>query len=429
MLYISEIHLKNIRCFKTLNISLYNKGKSTLWTTFLGDNSTGKTTLLRSIAMGLCDESSAAGLLRESEEGFIRRDEKEGSIIIKLRDPNKPNAKRVITTILKRVKVGDKNSFEFENLRQETRPKRFPWNDIFVCAYGIGRGVAGTGDISGYSAIDAVYNLFNYSEGLQNPELVLLRLIERKGKKEKNVLENLEKILGLAQGKHIHREVEGIKVDDPLGNKIPLGDLADGYKSTFQWLMDFMGWAISYKPENPNISTMQGIVLVDAIDQHLHPNWQKKIVNKLRNSFKKIQFITTTHSPIIAGNASKLYGEDLDSKQFHLRFEDGAIGCSEIEENLGELNYDQVLSSEAFLHLYNINEKVEKFLKCASLLAAKDKRTKHEERKFEEIKKFLKEIMFPEGKTLPERLVERDYYNELEKKIEDFKKKWDEKND
>ena len=39
------------------------------------------------------------------------------------------------------------------------------------------RGVTGTGDISSYATIDAVYNLFNYSEGLQNPELVIRRLL------------------------------------------------------------------------------------------------------------------------------------------------------------------------------------------------------------------------------------------------------------
>ena len=38
------------------------------------------------------------------------------------------------------------------------------------------RGTSGTGDIAGYSVINAVYNLFNYSEGLQNPELTIRRL-------------------------------------------------------------------------------------------------------------------------------------------------------------------------------------------------------------------------------------------------------------
>lgn len=426
-MYVSEIYLENIRCFKELRINLELDSKPILWTTFLGDNATGKTTLLQSIAMGLCDESSAAGLLRESEEGFIRLNEEKGLIIIKLRDPDKPNEVKCIKTNLRKVKISDRNSFE--NLRQKTEPKEFPWNDIFICAYGIGRGVAGTGDISGYSAIDAVYNLFNYSEGLQNPELVLHRLALRSEDLEKNVRQNLERILGLPKGKHIYREDEGIKVEGRWGSKIPLRDLADGYKSTFQWLTDFMGWAISHEPSTSDISLISGIVLIDAIDQHLHPNWQKKIVSKLRNSFKKIQFITTTHSPIIVGNVSKLYSKDLDSNQFHLRFKNKAVYCSKIEENLGELDYDQILSSEAFLHLYNINQKVENFLREASLLVAKDELTEPEKLKLEKLKKFLKEIMFPEGRTLPERLVEREYYKELEKKVEDFKKKWNEKND
>ena len=43
------------------------------WTVIVGDNSTGKSVLLRSLALGLCDQTSAAGLLRESDEGYIRR--------------------------------------------------------------------------------------------------------------------------------------------------------------------------------------------------------------------------------------------------------------------------------------------------------------------------------------------------------------------
>jgi predicted ATP-binding protein involved in virulence len=42
-----------------------------------------------------------------------------------------------------------------------------------------------------------------------------------------------------------------------------------------------------------------GIVLIDELDLHLHPKWQRTIVQKLKDTFPRIQFITTTHSPFI----------------------------------------------------------------------------------------------------------------------------------
>ena len=42
-----------------------------------------------------------------------------------------------------------------------------------------------------------------------------------------------------------------------------------------------------------------GIVLIDEIDLHLHPRWQWKIIDALKNTFPRVQFIVTTHSPVI----------------------------------------------------------------------------------------------------------------------------------
>ena len=79
-MYISNILLENIRCFERLELNFEDNGSPVLWSTLLGDNSTGKTTFLRCVAIGLCDESSGAGLLRESEEGYIRQGKRKGVI-------------------------------------------------------------------------------------------------------------------------------------------------------------------------------------------------------------------------------------------------------------------------------------------------------------------------------------------------------------
>ena len=62
MLYVSRIQLENVRCFDDIELALSEPGDTASWTVILGDNATGKSTLLRAITMGLCDESSAAGV-------------------------------------------------------------------------------------------------------------------------------------------------------------------------------------------------------------------------------------------------------------------------------------------------------------------------------------------------------------------------------
>ena len=73
MLQWERVRLVNVTCFEQLDIRLADPGELAGWTLVPRDNATGKSTSLRSIAMGLCDEASAAGLLKESDEGYARR--------------------------------------------------------------------------------------------------------------------------------------------------------------------------------------------------------------------------------------------------------------------------------------------------------------------------------------------------------------------
>ena len=75
MLKLSEVKLKNIKCFSDVTISFDKKKFSVI----AGDNGSGKTTILRAIAMGLCDEAGTSGLWSELES-FVRAEEEGGEI-------------------------------------------------------------------------------------------------------------------------------------------------------------------------------------------------------------------------------------------------------------------------------------------------------------------------------------------------------------
>jgi predicted ATP-binding protein involved in virulence len=83
--------------------------------------------------------------------------------------------------------------------------------------------------------------------------------------------------------------------------KLQFRQLSDGYRNIIGMVADIAYRCIKLNPHlgEKAVKDTPGIVLIDELDLHLHPNWQRRIINDLRNAFPKIQFIATTHSPFI----------------------------------------------------------------------------------------------------------------------------------
>ena len=418
MLYINRVELKNFRCFENISIEAKIEAPSAPWTLLTGDNASGKTTLLKAIALGLCDRSSAAGLLRESDSGYIRNGQKTGSIKICLVDraEGRPGGEYQIETTLTRL------SDQLESLEQKTVPERFPWHRIFVCGYGAGRGTSGTGDIAGYSAISAVYNLFNYSEGLQNPELTIRRL--RQGSEnQKNVFKTLEDILDLSDFRLAENGTSamGISVKDPRNVNIAFRDLADGYKSTFLWVTDFLGWALA--SEGRSEEAIDGIVVIDEIEQHLHPKWQKRVISTLRKAWPQVQFFAATHSPLVARSFQSISDDGLHG-HYHLRESesDNVVEALRVP-SLGGKRTDQILASEAFDYLIDDDPETEQILQELSFLTGNEFLTDEQRATFEQHLALVQRIdSIRRGQTQTElsaaqlaELTQRSLIDELER--------------
>ena len=244
----------------------------------------------------------------------------------------------------------------------------------------------------------------------------MLQLNLRRIEKEINLddlLRKIEDILMFEVGS-IRMERNGIHISGPWGKFMPMGALGDGYQATIAWLMDMYGWKMLFEKRLVD-AEIRGIVFLDEIEQHLHPVWQTGIVGRLNQQFKHVQFIITTHSPLVAVNSCSSSLSNLHSKLFVLDWNGDHVDISEINEPLNDLDYNQLLASEAFGHIYNTNTEVDQILHDMSQLVSIDAPSKKQIAKLEKIKRELKNIIFPEGRTLIERIVERDYYKELEK--------------
>jgi len=352
-IYIAKFELKNIRCFEELSVSLEDRESPIRWAMILGDNATGKTTLLRALALGLCHEGDAVALMKDAPGNFVRKGKREGQIRLTLKREKDGNPYTITTTIIKASRD------EPEIIRQATKPEReFPRTDIFVCGYGAQRSGPAYAGYEKYEPINAVRGLFNYQTVLQNPELIFLR-------QEPGVRKQLEKkllqiLLLDSDDYEIMYPKTGFEIQGPWGS-MPFEALSDGYRSTTQWVLDFIGWLI-YAERFGRDEDIGGIVLLDELEQHLHPKWQRHIISRIRAQFPKVQFITTTHSPLLASGIGKLPTKTDRDKLIHLELNaDRTIGKSDLD-TLPGLSIDQILASRAFDYLTDADPEVERVL-------------------------------------------------------------------
>lgn len=89
-------------------------------------------------------------------------------------------------------------------------------------------------------------------------------------------------------------------------------DLSDGYRMVLTMVFDIVKQMILLNPHLGEHTLMEtdGIILIDELDMSLHPTWQRVIVDCLKTTFPKVQFIVTTHSPFII--QSLMAGEVID---------------------------------------------------------------------------------------------------------------------
>ena len=303
MFYISHIRLVDIKCFPGIvEIDLSQPSQDNpSWTLILGDNGTGKTSLLRSIAMCLCDKTRASGLLTELSGNFIRNGCDEAEIELKLVSDTEPNTTYTITTRF------HKTDSTTEDLEQTIQPENgFPRAKLLACGYGAAFGTIGSEVFEQYRLIDAVYSLFNYTARLQNPENALFR-ISREGVDLDQLLKQIDRILMLPPGSTA-LDSSGLRVRGPWGDYVPAGALGDGYAATLAWICDLLGWSLLATRSEFDVR-VRGIVLLDEMERHLHPSWQREIVALLAKEFPGIQFIASTHAPLTAIGSASLSDE------------------------------------------------------------------------------------------------------------------------
>lgn len=298
--HVRRLELTDLRGFDQLILPLPPPpADAGQWLVFLGANGVGKTSLLRALALSLSSDEVVQALLGRLGLGapMVRLRATSATILIECPDGYLPRL------VLGAGETGDRLD---ERGSGEVPPP-------FVVAYGCRRGSALGGasrEVNATSPLSAVETLFDEGAGLVHAETWLK---ERKlaatlapGSAEDafftaviaTMIEMLPGVRAIQVG------AEAIEIEGPGIGRIPLAALSDGYLTTAGWILDMIArWAEDAKRRGIALDgsfreRMTGVAIVDEIDLHLHPRWQRDVVTSVRELFPRMSFVVTTHNPL-----------------------------------------------------------------------------------------------------------------------------------
>ena len=155
-------------------------------------------------------------------------------------------------------------------------------------------------------------------------------------------------------------QLMAVKSLDNESIKLPVSYLSDGQRNIIGMVADIAYRCVLLNPylELDATKRSPGIVLIDELDLHLHPKWQRTIVSKLKETFPKIQFITTTHSPFIVQSLVNKELIDLQGKNMNDDYL--KIGLEDIVE--GEMGVKESNRSERFLEMKKVADEYYKLI-------------------------------------------------------------------
>ena len=122
---------------------------------------------------------------------------------------------------------------------------------------------------------------------------------------------------------------------------VRVADLSYGYKTALTWMVDLASRLFDRYPNSENPLAEPAVVLVDEIDLHLHPKWQRDLVLKLTETFPNTQFIVTAHSPLIVQAAP-------NANLALLRREGDHVVIDNDVDEIRNWRVDQILTSDLF---------------------------------------------------------------------------------
>ncbi len=336
-MYIQKAEITNIKSIEHFEIEFPNPAG---WHVLIGDNGSGKSTIIRSIALALIGTEQGEAL-RENWDNWVRRtgDVTDVKIFMSEDLMSRNLFERHISFEPNRLTYkGEAITFNGDTLTYGTSiiTKLDTIVELFFSsAFGPFRRFEG-----GNEEWEKVYNnptlanlaahlsIFNESVALTEPIKWLIGLFntsndptlsEKERDENSNQLKQIKELINSNDFLPNNAKLEsisskGIFLKDGNDAIIAVNQMSDGYRSILSLTFELIRQLVRVYGSETVFKNIQkgemfidlpGVVLVDEIDAHLHPTWQTRIGHWFLKYFPKLQFIVTTHSPLVCRAAEK----------------------------------------------------------------------------------------------------------------------------
>lgn len=337
-MYVRRVVLENVRGFESLDFKLERPdGGLAGWTVITGDNASGKTAFLKAAAIALVGPD-AARVLQPSFKGWIRKGCGEAVVAVEIRASDQDRfatgrryERPFWSELHLRENGGPEVSLEIgrKYTGKGKGPTHGPWAENpegwFCAGYGPFRRLYGASPdaqrlMSAPGRLARFATMFREDATLGECELWLRELHHKsleKREKETSILQQVLPLLNddfLRHGMRVHDvNSEGLWLRDSSDVVLALADMSDGYRAALAMLVDILRHMIDVYGHERLVEERDGrlavrhpgVVLIDEVDSHLHPEWQRCVGFWLKERFPFVQFIITTHSPIICQAADE----------------------------------------------------------------------------------------------------------------------------
>ncbi len=456
-MYIRSLTAKNLKRLRNLSLDFtQSDGKPRMWTVLIGENGTGKTSILQAIAL------AAAGSLRVNDlagNSFAHLRDRRQKARLEIQAsfaftpsslsnhkthplykgmlPDELNLSSCVsldpkeTTLRAQAWYGDEEAppADAEDPLDHARARETHlW---FVIGYGVQRTLPESGRMPNLArpSVDRMKPLFDPSYPLTSTSFIShYGNRQAKARIYSNVLKRTIISTDILPSDIANFEIRGYggvtKATDLLERdrfhqnmgtdkvKIPAVALAHGYQSTIAWIADLVGHILLEANTELEPKDFEGLVLIDEIDLYLHPTWQARLIPALRKTFPKLQFIATTHSPVVLATLSpeEIVRVQADAKSGDVRritpdAETGEWDSVDKEEELHTQPDPRVMTGTEMYRAYfslerlTLNEHGET-LRSYTALATNPYRTDYQEMKMELLRNQLtaalvEDLVFP----------------------------------
>lgn len=285
----------------------------------LGENSTGKSSLLQAIALCLMGEQLRSRLPMQPEDVLPRE------------PGNWQFAARRGSRVVVEFDEGPAAMLEVHPsglIQGEAEPR------LVLLAYGARRFFGEPK--RRLSRLSGVRTLFDPLATIPHPRLWLEDLSKAEFAA---VARAMRDVLALREDDDIFRGSGGEILITAHGRTTPFERMSDGYRSLFAMVVDVMRTMIEAWG---NLEDARGLVLIDEIETHLHPRWKMKVMSSLRRAMPNVQFVVTTHDPLCLrgmrnGEAHVLYRNEEEEIEELMNLPD-----------VSKLRAEQLLTSDYF---------------------------------------------------------------------------------